>query len=290
VGLTLRCLHTCKPGEAQPASLLLAEGEGVLPPGSPAARGSIQKQLAVEGLALYWEPGSAAGPAGAAAAAQQRQGEGRGGDEQAGLGVGEGAGERGGAQQQEPRYVLQPTDAVLHAALQLSGGDGARVHVAAAVPHLPLSLDAAQAADALALSDRLAWCAARNAHAAYCPTGWRRMGPRAVPWRAVWRYAINAVLHSLRGKRQGAVCWLDDAARAEVRRRYVAAYRAHLERRHLEGGGGAPQARFTSIWLLAFTASCSVGSMGPRGGTLQALDPSFPSGACRLKPTRSCQR
>ena len=58
-GLTLAKLHTCLPSEAEHASLLLSEDAGVLAHSSAAARGSIQKQLAVQGLAVYFRPGSA---------------------------------------------------------------------------------------------------------------------------------------------------------------------------------------------------------------------------------------
>ncbi len=53
--------------------------------------------------------------------------------------------------------------------------------------------------------------------------------------RRVWQYAVNAVLHELRGGRQGAVTWRDGAERAALRRQYVCEYRSLLERRHLEG-------------------------------------------------------
>ena len=176
LGVQLSRLHTCRPSDAEHASLLLSDDAGLRVHGSAAARGSIQKQFAVEGLAVYCQPRATAAPAGGAAAPQQRP-----------------------DKQQQPRqlsYVLLPTDLVLHSTLQLSagvggGGDGGaagtaggmRVHAAAVVSHLELSLDGGQAADMLALSDRVAWCAARNRFAPYCPDGWRSPGPRAVPWR-----------------------------------------------------------------------------------------------------------
>ncbi|PSC70464.1 Methionine gamma-lyase isoform A [Micractinium conductrix] len=232
LGVQLSRLHTCRPSDAEHASLLLSDDAGLRVHGSAAARGSIQKQFAVEGLAVYCQPRATAAPAGGAAAPQQRP-----------------------DKQQQPRqlsYVLLPTDLVLHSTLQLSagvggGGDGGaagtaggmRVHAAAVVSHLELSLDGGQAADMLALSDRVAWCAARNRFAPYCPDGWRSPGPRAVPWRHVWRYAVNAVLHDLRGERQGCVPWADGAARVALRRQYIEAYRAHLERKHLLEGAAA---------------------------------------------------
>lgn len=50
---------------------------------------------------------------------------------------------------------------------------------------------------------------------------------------------MNAVLHDLRGERQGCVPWADGAARVALRRQYIEAYRAHLERKHLLEGAAA---------------------------------------------------
>lgn len=76
----------------------------------------------------------------------------------------------------------------------------------------------------------------------------------------MWQYAVNAVLHELRGGRQGAVAWRDGAERAALRRQYVAAYRAFLERKHLEGapaslavrGPGRPAmaSRASQLWVV----------------------------------------
>ena len=160
---------------------------------SAAARGSIQKQLAVEGLALYWQPGSGGSSSGTGEPHSQPEG---GVPASARGGAYTPRGARGGrpAPRRPPlhAYVLQPTDCDIHTTLQLSapsaasgggGGGGIRVLAAMVVHHLPLSLSGAQAADMLVLSDRLAWAASRNRVAAYCPTGWRQPGPRTVLWR-----------------------------------------------------------------------------------------------------------
>jgi hypothetical protein len=237
IGLQLSRLHTCRPGEAEHASLLLAEDAGVLVHGAAAARGTVQKQLAVQGLALYWQPGrdSSDDP-----------------EDEIRLAPAEEGGPHfiptatAGAEQAPPRrhkpptFILQPTDCVLHASLQLSAPDGIRAHAAAVIRHLPLNLDGRQVADVFQLMDRLAWCSARTKFAAYCPSGWRRPGPRTVPWCRVWQFAVNAVLHELRGERQGVVPWRDGAALAALRKRYVAAYRLFLEQEVLEGGGAQP--------------------------------------------------
>lgn len=201
LGLQLARLHTCRPGDASPTSLLLSDDAGLRSHASTAARGSIQKQFAVEGLALYWEPGRGPGAGssdGQAAAADQAAGlklspQRSPAKSPAKLGL------QASQQAQQPpspppSYVLHPTDFAVHCTLQLSGagapadgsgggGSSLRVHAAAVLHHLQLSLDAKQAADMVALADRLAWCAARNKHAAYCPDGWRQPGPLAVPWR-----------------------------------------------------------------------------------------------------------
>ena len=167
---------------------------------SAAARGSIQKQIAIEGLALYWQPGSSS----------SGSGDGGSGDEQQaaqlpGSSPGKASAAASPSRLTPPRahtlrlkprrpplqaYLLQPTDCDIQATLQLSApasagdsGGGLRMHAAMVVHHLPLSLSGAQAADMLLLSDRLAWVAARNKVAPYCPTGWRQPGPRTVPWR-----------------------------------------------------------------------------------------------------------
>ena len=53
----------------------------------------------------------------------------------------------------------------------------------------------------------------------------------------MWQYAINAVLHDLRGERQGVVPWRDGAARVALRKQYIALYRCLLERKFLESSG-----------------------------------------------------
>ncbi len=207
IGLKLSTLRTRLPNEPEAAaSFLLSEDAGVLTHASAAARGSIQKQFAVEGLALSWQPGSGSSNS------SGRDGSSSGRDEQqaaqpAGSSPGSAAAAAAGRGGLTPRrspprrpkprrpplqaYLLQPTDCDIHTTLQLSApasaadGGGIKVHAAMVVHHLPLSLSGAQAADMLLLSDRLAWVAARNKVAAYCPTGWRRSGPRAVPWRWV---------------------------------------------------------------------------------------------------------
>lgn len=194
ISVQLRMLRTRLPGEAEASpSFLLSEDAGVLAHASSAARGSIQKAFAVEGLALYWQPGSSS--------SQGSGGTGGGGGGQAEAAAP--ASRPASPFQPAPRrkrrhklpppppaaYLLHPTDIDIHTTLQLSapgtadGSSGIRVHAAAVLHHLQLSLSAGQATDVLVLSDRLAWCAARNRVAAYCPEGWRGPGPRTVPWR-----------------------------------------------------------------------------------------------------------
>ena len=164
---------------------------------SAAARGSIQKQIAIEGLALYWQPGSSSSDRGDEQQATQLPGSSPG-KASAAASPSRLTPRRAHTLRPKPRrpplqaYLLQPTDCDIQATLQLSapasagdGGGGLRVHAAMVVHHLPLSLSGAQAADMLLLSDRLAWVAARNKVAPYCPTGWRQPGPRTVPWRWV---------------------------------------------------------------------------------------------------------
>lgn len=233
VGLRLRTLRTRLPSEAEAApSFLLSEDAGVLAHASAAARGSIQKGLAVEGLALYWEPGT--GGPGGTAHAPASAGPVAGAAQPTEPTQPEAAGQarrrrrpKAAAAPPPSAYLLHPTDVDIHTTLQLSapssaadggdGGGGMRVHMAAVVHHLQLSLSGVQAADILELSDRLEWVAARNRVAAYCPAGWRARGPRAVPWRCVaWRVGGGAGLAWvgwLRGVGQpcvlpGSLTWL----------------------------------------------------------------------------------
>ena len=208
IGLQLATLRTRLPNEPEAAaSFLLSEDAGVLTHSSAAARGSIQKQFAVEGLALYWQPGSGSSDSGSRCRSSSGSGEQLAAQpadvspaklaDAAAAGRGGLTPRRSPGRRPKPRrpplhaYLLQPTDCDIHTTLQLSApasaadGGGIKVHAAMVVHHLPLSLSGAQAADMLLLSDRLAWVAARNKVAAYCPTGWRRFGPRAVPWRWV---------------------------------------------------------------------------------------------------------
>lgn len=55
----------------------------------------------------------------------------------------------------------------------------------------------------------------------------------------MWHYAVNAVLHEVRGERQGRVPWRDGASRMALRKQYIALYRSYLERKHLLEGAGA---------------------------------------------------
>jgi hypothetical protein len=269
IGLQLATLRTRLPNEPEAAaSFLRSEDAGVLTHASAAARGSIQKQFVVEGLALYWQPGSSS----SSGSTVNRGSSSGGGDEQqaaqldgsspgtaataAGASPGRLTPRRVHARRHKPRrpplqaYLLQPTDCDIQTTLQLSApasaadgsSGGIRVHAAMVVHHLPLSLSGAQAADMLLLSDRLAWVAACNKVAPYCPTGWRQPGPRTVPWRNVWRFAVNAVLYELRGERQGAVRWMDGPTRVAARKQYVALYRQFLERKHLEGASATARA------------------------------------------------
>lgn len=202
LGLQLSRLHTCRPGDASPASTLLSDDAGLRVHGSAAARGSFQKQFAVEGLALYWEPGSTpAGGSSSSDGSRTHDGSPSGleADQPAALMLSPAKssalpGSRALQQAQRlpqpaPAYVLHPTDFAVHCTLQLTGaaaaadGGGLRVHAAAVLHHLQLSLDARQAADMVVLADRVAWCAARNRHAAYRPDGWRLPSSRTVPWR-----------------------------------------------------------------------------------------------------------
>ena len=73
--------------------------------------------------------------------------------------------------------------------------------------------------------------------------------------RRVWRYAVNAVLHELRGERQGVVAWTSGQERAALRKQYVQLYRRFLERQHLEGGSAAAAA--VSLPAMPSNASCS---------------------------------
>lgn len=54
----------------------------------------------------------------------------------------------------------------------------------------------------------------------------------------MWRYAVNAVLHDLRGERQGRVPWRDGPARVALRKQYVAAYRCVAAGLGLPAGPG----------------------------------------------------
>jgi hypothetical protein len=155
----------------------------------------VQKQFAVEGLALYWQPGNlrAALPDEGQGGRQEQLPEPSSLQQQWQPNLPEQQQQQQGDTQQLPQqhqgqqsqsYLLQPTDLVLHTSLQLTHpADAMRVHTAVVVHQLPLCLSARQAADAVALADRLAWCAARSKYAALCPTGWRTSGSKTVPWR-----------------------------------------------------------------------------------------------------------
>jgi hypothetical protein len=53
---------------------------------------------------------------------------------------------------------------------------------------------------------------------------------------------VNAVLHELRGERQGVVAWTSGQERATLCKQYVQLYRRFLERQLLEGGPAAAAA------------------------------------------------
>ena len=173
--MQLERLSTCLPGQSEDhAGALLLDEEGGA---APAGRGGIQKQFAIKGVAVYWQPGNS----GSSEALPEAQAPSEAGS--ASLAA---------APLPPPlEYVLNPTNCSIHSTLQLSapttaaseGGSssgGLRVRAAAVVHHLRLSLDGQQAADMLALSDRLAWCTTRNKSAPYCPAGWRQLAGRSL--------------------------------------------------------------------------------------------------------------
>eukprot|EP00887_Chlorella_sp_A99_P007395 scaffold2.g7395.t1 len=314
-GLKLAMLHTCLPGEASHASLLLSEDAGVLAHSSAAARGSIQKQLAVQGLAVYWQPGHGGGDVsshGARAAQpllflkppqqqqqqkqqqQQEEGEQQHASWQEGKEGGrvaeaqqppeqeqlpEGQQQRsqppGGEQVQQPvaaseeqgqqglppapdeeqlPHILLPTDFVVHITSQLGPGaagdagdaaPGVRIHAAAVVHSLELSLSKEQAFDLFLFADRLQWLAARNRYAAYRPAGWLERAadggwqqPR-VPWRRMWQYAINAVLADKRGARRCGLRWRAPEELSVLRQAYAALCGRKLRSARLLAGAGS---------------------------------------------------
>lgn len=235
-------------------SMLLAEDAGVAAHASAAARGSIQKQFALTGLSAYYRPGTAAA-AGPDAAAPLHHEAGRHGRVHGASSSSSTRSSEDGTRP-DPHTVLHPTKILIHltsqpaaAALAAAGkagpGGGARVHAAALVHSMRVSLRPDQLADALLLADRVAWTAAQNRHAAFRSPGWRRPGAGAASApRRLWQFAISAVVSELRGA-GGAdgTPWRPAAALAHMRRRYMMLYRKKLERRRQEqqqrASGGA---------------------------------------------------
>lgn len=238
-GLKLAELRTVPLSEAEHLAVL-----GDDPFGGLGGRGAIHKQLAIRGLSAYWAPGAAAAAAPAAAAVVVPAGV------EAAAAAAAAAQAEGAAAPDALHPLLLPLDATLQVVAQMPGsqtdrsaadlygeggraGEGLRVHAAAVVHSLQLSLHHDQAADMLRLADGLEWLAARSRCAAFRPPGAAAgappgIGARRQHWRRMWQHAANAVLADLRGQRDG-VRWTDAGTRRRLRLGYIHLYSQHLE-------------------------------------------------------------
>jgi len=236
-GFKLGKLHTCLPGEAEHASLLLAEDAGVAVHSSTAARGSIQKQVAVEGIQLYWKVGkdntsiritrSTSIPSSRLSGEEEEEEEGAAcplrdlppsstKDED----------ETRASDDSDTNWnVLYSTDIIVHVISTIIGAGGTepiKVHASAVVHSVPLAVRPCQMKDILHCIDQVNWTLARAKHSHLRPPSTSR------DWRATWRYAVNAVLADLKGPLKAAP-WRPPAQIQHDRRQYVLLYRKKLE-------------------------------------------------------------
>lgn len=195
-GLVLGQLRTCAPGEEACTSLLLSSSTVVGEPSFAAAKGSIQKQFSAEGIQAYWVP--------------------RGADPNEDAAEGD-------------WDLLKPTTVVmeLSTAVATAARRTAQVHVAAVVHSLPLQVRSSQVADIMACVDEVQWLTARAKYAHLRQATSLGAG-EGMDWKAMWRYAVDAVLQDFRGP-QRAARWQALDATQHSRRRYVLLYRKKLE-------------------------------------------------------------
>lgn len=234
-GLRLAQLHTCLPGETEHSSVLLADDGGVLAHSSAAARGSIQKQVAVDGIEFYWRIGeSEAQVAGLEESTEESTEESLPLEEESRHFWSEDELEE--ERTTKDWRVLHPTGIVVHMSSKIIGSGGSdpiRVHAASVVHSLPVALRPCQLADMVRCGDQLRWTAARAKHAHLRPAELMLRegtegGAAERDWRSMWRYAVNAVLADIRGPLKAAE-WQTPQHVQQTRRQYVLLYRKKLE-------------------------------------------------------------
>ncbi|KAG7670791.1 hypothetical protein KSW81_004224 [Nannochloris sp. 'desiccata'] len=228
-GFKLGKLHTCLPGETEHASLLLAEDAGVAVHSSTAARGSIQKQIAAEGIQLYWKVGNniSINNTGSSTASSSLSREG-GASPLLHLPPPSNKDEIKTLDKDVSEIdwnVLHSTDIIVHVTSKIIGGGGTdpiKVHASAIVHSIPVAIRPCQLKDILGCVDQVHWTSARAKHAHLRPSTPLR------DWRAMWRYAVNAVLADLKGPLKAAP-WRPPAQIQHDRRQYVLLYRKKLD-------------------------------------------------------------
>jgi len=232
-GFKLGKLHTCLPGEAEHASLLLAEDAGVAVHSSTAAKGSIQKQIAAEGIQLYWKLGNSTTMSSITRSdtpSSRLSGE----EEEEEVAASplldlpppsnkDGRQKTLDTNDSDTTWsVLHSTDIVLHVTSKINSTDPIKIHASAVVHSIPLAIRPCQMTDILHCTDQVNWTSARAKHSHLRPP------TSSCDWRAMWRYAVNAVLADLKGPLKAAA-WRPPAQIQHDRRQYVLLYRKKLE-------------------------------------------------------------
>jgi Vacuolar sorting-associated protein 13, N-terminal/N-terminal region of Chorein or VPS13 len=228
-GVKLGKLHTCQPGETEHPSVLLAEDAGVAVHASTAARGSIQKQIATEGIQLYWKVGNESSM-NTSTPPSSRLVE----DEGAAAlppppllppsSINNGMRTLPNDIDDTNWNVLHSTDVVVHVTSKIIGSGGRdpiKIHASAVVHSIPIAVRPNQIRDILRCIDQMNWTSARAKHAHLRPAAAR-------DWRAMWQYAVNSVLADLKGPLKAAP-WRPPAQIQHDRRQYVLLYHKKLE-------------------------------------------------------------
>ena len=279
-GLRLAQMHTCLPGETEHSSILLADDAGVLAHSSAAARGSIQKQVAVDGIEFYWKAGEGnSGPAKESTEQEDSLREPEDVEEEETTRHFWSEDELEEEKLFKDWRILHPTGIVVHMSSKILGSGGSdpvKIHAASVIHSLPVAIRPCQVADIVQCADQLQWTAVRAKYAHLRPaemiitteTSVVVQEPRGAPeggaqedlgreqkdWRSMWRYAVNAVLADVRGPLKAAE-WQPPEQVQQSRRQYVLLYRKKLEAEREQ------ERRDTTITMMAPTTAANVPSL-----------------------------